>query len=78
MPVRLTHEEQDLLSELSNPLEPGRREDFRRAVEQKIEETAPHGGAGAVHRAARTVQRDYWDPPLDLRQGRLGPRGPRS
>jgi hypothetical protein len=48
-------------------------------VTAKLEAANPAAvGPGALHRTARTVLRDFWDPPPDLRQGRLGPRGSRS
>jgi hypothetical protein len=53
-----------------------RRPEFLGAVTTKLEAAGPAViGPGALHRTARTVLRDFWNPPPDLRQGRVGPRG---
>jgi hypothetical protein len=49
------------------------------AVTTRLEAAGPVAiGLGVLHRTARTVLRDFWSPPPDLRQGRVGPRGPRN
>jgi hypothetical protein len=75
----LTPEEREILRSLSEPLERDRRPAFLQEAVKRIEEASPGEiGAGLVHRIGRTTQRDFYDPPQDLRQGRLGPRGPRG
>jgi hypothetical protein len=78
MPL-LTDAELAMLHALAAPIDANRRPEFLGAVTTKLEAAGPAAiGPGALHRTARTVLRDFWDPPPDLRQGRLGPRGPRS
>jgi hypothetical protein len=75
----LSPEAQNILRALSGPIADARRPEFMQAVTTKLEAAGPVAiGPGTVHRVARTVLRDFWDPPPDLRQGRVGPRGPRS
>jgi hypothetical protein len=77
--MSLTPEEREILRSLSEPLERDRRPAFLQEAVKRIEETSPNAiGAGLVHRIGRATRRDFYDPPQDLRQGRLGPRGPRS
>jgi hypothetical protein len=79
MPLPLGDAEKDLLLTLAAPIEQRRRGEFLQEVVQKLEASAQGGiGVGVVHRIGRVVQRDFRDIPPDLRQGRLGPRGPRS
>jgi hypothetical protein len=79
MPLPLTDAELAMLQALAAPIDASRRPEFMGAVEKELEVAGPAAiGPGAVHRTARTVLRDFWNPPPDLRQGRLGPRGPRS
>jgi hypothetical protein len=79
MPLMLTDAERAMLDGLASPLPAERRPEFLGAVTTKLEAAGPAAvGPGALHRTARTVLRDFWDPPPDLRQGRVGPRGPRS
>jgi hypothetical protein len=75
MPLRLTPDEQDILRELSTPIDKGRQPEF---VEAVLEAAGPAGGPGALHRAAREVLEQFWTAPPDLRQNRIGPRGPRG
>jgi hypothetical protein len=57
-------------------IDANRRPEFMGAVTTKLEAAGPAAiGPGALHRTARTVQRDFWDPPPDLRSGRIGSRG---
>jgi hypothetical protein len=66
----------DDLHALAAPIDQNRRPEFMEAVTVKLEPGAPAAvGPGALHRTARTVLRDFWTPPPDLRKGRLGPRG---
>jgi hypothetical protein len=62
-----------MLDGLAAPIDANRRPEFVTAVTAKLEAANPAAvGPGALHRTARTVLRDFWDPPPDLRQGRLG------
>jgi hypothetical protein len=75
----LTDAERAMLEGLAAPIDANRRPEFMGAVEKALEATgAGEIGPGAVHRTARSVLRSFWTAPPDLRQGRLGPRGPRS
>jgi hypothetical protein len=79
MPLMLTDAERAMLDALAAPIDADRRPEFLGAVTTKLEAAGPAViGPGALHRTARTVLRDFWNPPSDLRQGRVGPRGPRS
>jgi hypothetical protein len=76
MPLMLTDAERAMLDALAAPIDANRRPEFMEAVRVKLEAAAPAAvGPGALHRTARTVLRDFWDPPPDLRSGRVGPRG---
>lgn len=77
MPLILSAEEQSLLLTLAAPIEQRRRDQFLDAVTAELENAAAVG-PGAVHRAARSILAQFWSPPADLRQDRIGPRGPRS
>jgi hypothetical protein len=75
----LSPEAQNILRALSEPIADARRPEFMQAVTSRLEAAGPAAiGPGALHRTARTVLRDFWNPPPDLRQGRVGPRGPRN
>jgi hypothetical protein len=79
MPLSLADAELALLHALAAPIDGARRPEFFTAVATKLAAAGPTAiGPGALHRTARTVLRDFWNPPPDLRQGRLGPRGPRG
>lgn len=79
MPLTLTPDELQMLNALAAPIDANRRPEFLGAVTTKLEAAGPAAiGPGVLHRTARTVLRDFWSPPQDLRQGRLGPRGPRN
>jgi hypothetical protein len=76
---RLAPDELSLLHALAAPIDESRRPEFMSAVTTKLEATGGgEVGPGVVHRTARTVLADFWSAPPDLRQGRLGPRGPRG
>jgi hypothetical protein len=76
MPLMLTDAERAMLEALAAPIDANRRPEFLGAVTTKLEAAGPAAvGPGALHRTARTVLRDFWDPPPDLRSGRVGPRG---
>ena len=77
MPLILSAEEQSLLLGLAAPIEPRRRDQFMDAVTAELE-NAGAVGPGAVHRAARSILAQFWSPPADLRQDRIGPRGLRG
>jgi hypothetical protein len=79
MPLPLTDAELAMLHALAAPIDANRRPEFMGAVEKELEAGGPAAiGPGAVHRTARTVLRSFWTAPADLRQGRMGPRGPRN
>ena len=79
MPLSLTDAELAMLHALAAPIDGARRPEFLAAVTTKLEAAGPAAiGPGALHRTAREVLGGFWDPPSDLRQGRVGPRGPRS
>jgi hypothetical protein len=76
MPLLLSHDNLVMLHALAAPIAENRRPEFMGAVTTKLEAAGPAAiGPGALHRTARTVLRDFWDPPPDLRSGRVGPRG---
>jgi hypothetical protein len=76
----LSPEELNILRALSQPIDQRRRTEFLSEATRRIEEASPRDavGPGVVHRIGRATQRDYFDPPMDLRQNRVGPRGARS
>jgi hypothetical protein len=75
----LSPEAQNILHALAAPIDKSRQPEFMTAVTTKLEAAGPAAiGPGVVHRTAREVLGGFWSPPPDLRQGRLGPRGPRS
>ena len=80
MPLTLTPDELQTLNALAAPLDGSRRNEFPGAVERAIEAARGrrHVGPGLVWRAGAAAQRDFRDVPVDLRQGRVGPRGPRN
>jgi hypothetical protein len=79
MPLTLTDTERAMLDAQARPIDNARRPEFMGAVAKELEAAGPAAvGPGALHRTARTVLRDFWSPPRDLRQGRVGPRGTRS
>jgi hypothetical protein len=79
MPLTLTDAERAMLEGLAAPIDRSRQPEFMGAVERELEAAGPAAiGPGTVHRTARTVLRSFWTAPPDLRQGRVGPRGPRG
>lgn len=79
MPLMLTQAELSMLNALAAPVDENRRPEFISAVSARLEAAGPVGvGEGSINRAARSVIADFWSAPPDLRQGRVGPRGPRS
>ncbi len=79
MPLMLTDAERAMLDALAAPIDANRRPEFLGAVTTKLEAAGPAAvGPGALHRTAREILGGFWSPPPDLRQGRLGPRGPRN
>jgi hypothetical protein len=62
MPMQLNDAEMDLLHRLALPIAPARRSEFLAAVALELE-TAGGVGEGAVHRVARQLQRQFWEPP---------------
>jgi hypothetical protein len=76
MPLPLSRDDLAMLHALAAPIDANRRLEFMGAVTTKLEAAGPAAiGPGALHRTARTLLRDFWDPPADLRSGRVGPRG---
>ena len=73
----LSPEETAMLLTLAAPIDRARQGEFLEAVAQKIS-AAPVHGPGSVHRAARETLSGFWSPPRDLREGRIGGRGPRT
>jgi hypothetical protein len=73
----LSPEELTILRALSEPIDQRRRTDFLREATRRLEAT-PIVGPGTAHQVGRVVQRAFFDPPQDLRQNRVGPRGPRN
>jgi hypothetical protein len=69
MPLALTNEDLELLRTLAQPIDYRRRTEFLQEVARRLEAAAAIG-PGAVHRIARGAQREFWDPPQDLREGR--------
>jgi hypothetical protein len=79
MPLMLTDAERAMLEALAAPIDANRRPEFMGAVTKQLEAASPSAiGPGVLHRTARTVLRDFWVAPPDLRQNRVGPRGPRT
>jgi hypothetical protein len=79
MPLMLTPAERAMLDALAAPIAANRRPEFLGAVTTKLEAAGPAAiGEGSLHRAARSVIADFWSAPPDLRQGRVGARGPRN
>jgi hypothetical protein len=79
MPLPLSHDELAMLHALAAPIDANRRPEFMGAVTTKLEAAGPAAvGPGALHRTAREVLGQFWTAPPDLRQGRVGPRGPRT
>jgi hypothetical protein len=79
MPLPLSAEEMALLLTLAALIDKSRQPEFLSAVTTKLEAAGPAAvGPGALHRTARTILRDFWNPPPDLRQNRVGPRGSRN
>jgi hypothetical protein len=75
MPLSLAPDTMDLLNALAAPIDANRRPEFLSAVAHELE-NASAIGPGSAHRAARRIISQFWSAPPDLRQGRLGPRGP--
>ena len=69
----LSSEEREILRLLSEPLERDRRTEFMTEATRRLE-ACPVIGPGTAHQIGRIVQRDFRDPPLDMRRGRIGPR----
>jgi hypothetical protein len=65
MPLELNDAEMSLLTELAAPIQQSLRPEFLRAVATELEAQRSSGaiGEGAIHRIARTVQRQFWTPP---------------
>ena len=66
----LSHDEMNILRALSEPIDQGRRADFIQEVARQLEAT-PAVGPGTAYQIGRVVQRDFWDPPADLRHSRV-------
>jgi hypothetical protein len=79
MPLTLSPDALQTLNDLATPIDDARRPEFMQAVAHELE-NASAIGPGSAHRAARSVlgRGEFWAAPPDLRQGRVGPRGPRN
>jgi hypothetical protein len=77
MPLTLSPDALQTLNDLATPIDDARRPEFMQAVAHELE-NASAIGPGSAHRAARSVIKQFWSAPPDLRQGRVGPRGSRS
>ena len=64
-PLELSDDEMSVLLSLAGPIERLRRPQFLQEVAAELEAKRQAGeiGEGSVHRAARTVQRRFFDPP---------------
>jgi hypothetical protein len=63
MPLKLNDSEMSLLLTLSAPIDQERRTDFLRAVAVELDARPSAIGEGTIHRIARQVQRQFWQPP---------------
>jgi hypothetical protein len=63
MPLELSDAEMTLQTELAAPIDQRLRQDFLREVAVKLEAHPSVIGEGAIHRIARQVQREFWQPP---------------
>jgi hypothetical protein len=63
MPLELSDAEMTLQTELAAPIDQRLRQDFLREVAVKLEAHPSAIGEGAIHRIARQVQREFWQPP---------------
>jgi hypothetical protein len=61
--MQLSAAELDLLHRLALPIAPARRPEFLAAVAAALELETSGSGEGAVHRVARQLQRQFWEPP---------------
>jgi hypothetical protein len=79
MPLTLTSDALQMLNDLAAPIDNARRPQFMQAVARELQ-NASAVGPGSASRAARAVlsRGEFWSAPPDLRQGRVGPRGPRG
>jgi hypothetical protein len=68
----LDPEAQNLMLELARPINSPRREDFLRAVAERLE-ASRIAGPGEAWRAGSELQRQYFDPP-NLHCGQTGRR----
>jgi hypothetical protein len=61
-PIFLNDEELTAVFAAAQPIEPGRRSAFLEALASRLR--GQEVGPGAVGRAIRELQRDFWTPPL--------------
>jgi hypothetical protein len=66
LPISDDADPEILISRLAGPLAPADRVAFRRAAEAALARV-PCWGEGAVYRAVAALQRQYFDPPSDVR-----------
>ena len=80
MPLELSDAEMTLLTELAAPINQDLQQDFLRAVAVELEAHPSAIGEGEIHRVARRIQRQFWQPlqfgegPLTLRRPRRQPK----
>jgi hypothetical protein len=63
MPISLSVDDHAAIEHAARPLDPRQRNAFITACIDALE-GVPELGPGVVHRVIRTLQRDYWDPPV--------------
>ena len=73
MPISDDVDPEALISRLAGPLAPPDRIAFRRAAEDALTRV-PCWGEGAIYRAVAVLQRQFFDPPSDIRHANLGAR----
>jgi hypothetical protein len=62
MPIKLTDSELDAVMRAARPLSVDRRDAFLQQIAHELSSCGERG-PGSVHRAIRSVVRDYFDPP---------------
>jgi hypothetical protein len=62
--LHLTEELATIILNASRPIAPQHRDAFLAAVTDALQSSGEIIGPGSVHRAIRTVQRAFFDPPL--------------
>jgi hypothetical protein len=63
MPISLSADAHAAIEQAARPLDPDRRSAFVAAVLGALEGVSELG-PGVVHRVVRSLQREFWDPPV--------------